>query len=72
MILTDGELEDELARRKLEKEQQFLEEETESSIKTVTGAVGPTLLLDVSIEGVPVAAVADTGAQSTIISTQNQ
>ena len=33
----------------------------------VTGAVGPTLL-DVSIEGVLVAAVADTGAQSTISS----
>ena len=35
---------------------------------TVTGAVGPTLLLDVCVEGVEVAAVVDTGAQSTIIS----
>ena len=66
MTMTDSELENDLARRRLDKEQQLLEEE--SSIKIVTGAVGPTLLLDVSIEGVPVAAVADTGAQSTIIS----
>ena len=34
----------------------------------VTGAVGPTLLLEVSVGGVPVSAVVDTGAQSTIIS----
>ena len=66
MTMTDTELEKELAQHKLDKEQQLLEEE--SSIKVVTEAVGPTLLLGVSIEGVPVTAVADTGAQSTIIS----
>ena len=68
VTMTDAELENELARRKLGKEQQLLEEPQESSIKVVTGAVGPTLLLDVCIEGVPVSAVVDTGAQSTIIS----
>ena len=31
-------------------------------------AVSPVLMLDVQIEGVPVVAVVDTGAQSTIIS----
>ena len=66
MTMTGSELENELARHRLHNEQQLLEEE--SSIKIVTGAVGPTSLLDVSIKGVPVAAVADTGAQSTIIS----
>ena len=66
--VTDAELESEIARRKLDREEQLLETSTESSIKVVTGAVGPTLLLEVSVGGVPVSAVVDTGAQSTIIS----
>ena len=66
VIMTDNELENELPWRKLDKEQQLLEKE--SSINVVTETVGLTLLLDVSIEGVPVASVADTGARSTIIS----
>ena len=68
VTITDTELENELARRKLEKEQLLLAEPQESSIKVVTGAVGPTLLFDVCIEGMPVSAVVDTGAQSTILS----
>ena len=61
-------MQSEIARRKLDREEQLLETSNESSIKVVTGAVGPTLLLEVSVGGVPVSAVVDTGAQSTIIS----
>ena len=34
----------------------------------ITDAVGPTLYVDLTIEGVPVQAMVDTGSQSTIIS----
>jgi len=40
----------------------------ESSCQQTSGAVGPTLFVEVKIEGVPVRAMVDTGAQSTIIS----
>ena len=39
-----------------------------STVGTVADAVGPVMLLDIQIEGCPVKAVVDTGAQSTIIS----
>ena len=68
--MTDEELKQELAKCELHKEQQLLDEQQESTVKLVTGAVGPTLWLEVCIEGLPVSAVADTGAQSTIISRQ--
>ena len=67
MTITDTELENELARRNLE-EQMLLAEPQESSIKVVTEAVGPTLLFNVCIEGMPVSAVVDSGAQSTVLS----
>ena len=66
MTITDTELENELARRNLE-EQMLLAEPQESSIKVVTEAVGP-LLFNVCIEGMPVSAVVDSGAQSTVLS----
>ena len=65
MTMADSKLENELAWHKPDKEQQSLKEESCCIKVSLTGAVGQTLLLDVSIEGVPVAAVADTGAQST-------
>ena len=70
MTVTDEELKQELAKRKLLKQQQLLDEHQESTVRLVTGAVGPTLRLDVCIEGLPVSAVADTGAQSSITSRQ--
>ena len=51
----------ELSRRRLDKEQQLMETQVESSVNVVTGA-------DVSVEGVSVPALVDTGSQSTIIS----
>ena len=40
-----------------------------STVKVVTGAaIGPTLLMEVNVEGVKVSAVVDTGSRATIIS----
>ena len=65
--LTDDELKEELARRQLQKEQQLLTDTSE--VQAVTGeAVGPTLSMDVNVEGVVVPAVVDTGSKSTVIS----
>ena len=71
--LSEAELQELLARCRLRRERQLIEDD---SVKTrvVTasdgqaGVVGPTLLLDLQIEGVPVEALVDTGSQSTIIS----
>ena len=72
--LTEEQLETLLNQRRLAKEKQLLME-TQSSVDTVTAkqtkvrnAVGPTMYIDLEIEGVKVEATVDTGAQSTIIS----
>ena len=64
---SDKELEQELTRRKLDKEQQLADEPTKS-VNVVTSAVGSAYLLDVSVGGLVVSALVDTGSQSTIIS----
>ena len=64
---SDKELEQELTRGKLDKEQQLADGSTKS-VNVVTGAVGSAYLLDVSVEGVIVSALVDIGSQSTIIS----
>ena len=64
---SDQELEQELTRRKPDKEQQ-LADEPAKSVNVVTGAVGSAYLLDVSVGGLVVSALVDTGSQSTIIS----
>ena len=71
--LSEAELQDLLARCRLRREQQLMNNDSaETLIVTASdsqaGAVGPTLLLDVQIEGVPIEALVDTGSQSTIIS----
>lgn len=72
--LTEAQLEDLLAERRLHKEQGLLEND-DGKMRAVTAKarqqselVGPTVLLDVEVEGVPIEAVVDTGSQSTIIS----
>ena len=64
---SNKELEQELTRRKLDKEQQLADEPTKS-VNVVTGAVGSAYLLDVSVGGLVVSALVDTGSQSTIMS----
>ena len=64
---SDRELEQELTRRRLDKEQQLADEPTKS-VNVVTGAIGSAYLLDVSVEGIVVSSLVDTGSQSTIIS----
>ena len=64
---SDKELEQELTRRKLDKEQQLADEPTKS-INVVTSAVGSVYLLDVSVGELVVSALVDTESQSTIIS----
>ena len=55
--LSDEQLEEELAKRRLGK------------VQVVTGkAIGPTMVVDVEVEGVLVSTVVDTGSQSTIVS----
>ena len=66
--LSDRELEQELSKRRLEKEQQLASASAGSSVNVVTGAVGPSYWLQVTVEGLPVSALVDTGSQSTIIS----
>ena len=70
--LSDQQLEGVLAARHCAKEQSLLDND-QVNVSTVLGdgvapVIGPTLELDISIEGVEVAAMVDTGAQSSIIS----
>ena len=65
--LTDEQLEQELTRRRLNKEQQMLKNTSTVGLVTA-GAVGPTMFMDVAVEGFLVSAVVDVGSQSTIIS----
>ena len=69
---SDEQLKAVLAKRHVDREQQLLiEASTTSAVSAVEdtkGAVGPTLYLDILIEGVPVRAMFDTGAQSSIVS----
>ena len=69
---SDEQLKAVLAKRHLDREQQLLlEASTTSAVSAVEDtkrAVGPTLYLDILIEGVPVRAMFDTGAQSSIVS----
>ena len=64
---SDRELEQELTRRRLDQEQQLADDPT-MSVNVVTGPVGSVYLLDVSVGGLVVSALVDTGSQSTIIS----
>ena len=72
--LTTQQLEELLAERRLQEESKGLEDNTASvSVVTVetseeVAAIGPTMLLPVTVEGVGVEAVIDTASQSTIIS----
>ena len=67
--MSDSQLEQELAGRRLAREQQILTESSSvSTVNVVEGAVGPTLMLDLSVEGLQVAAVVDTASNSSIIS----
>ena len=64
---TDQELEQELRRRRLDKEQK-LADGTSPVVNVVTGAIGSVYQVDVSLEGLAVSTIVDTGSQSTIIS----
>ena len=66
--LTEEQLEQMLADRRLRHKQSLLSGSTTNSVCDNIPAIGPTLLLDVSIEGLPIKTTVDTGAQSTIIS----
>lgn len=68
--MTDSQLEQELATRKLSKEGGLLNSAsaTVSSVNTLEGAVGPTLTIELDVEGVVVTAIVDTASNSTIIS----
>ena len=69
--MTDQQLEQELANRKLTREQSLLtnpEPDNVGTVNAIEGAVGPTLMLELFVEGLQVAAVVDTASNSTIIS----
>ena len=69
--LTGEQLEQMLADRRLCREQSLISGSATNTVRAGDSsipAVGPTLLLDVSIEGLPVKATVDISAQSTIIS----
>ena len=70
--MTDEQLEDILAKRKLEREQELLQAAVQVDVvhdkESLSGAVGPVMSLKVKIEGVEVDAMVDTGSQSTVIS----
>ena len=77
--LTEAQLEELLAKRRLERESQLLQQtstlggievDTVTAGDSLSSAVGPTLLLALQVEGVQVSALVDTGSQSTIISRQ--
>lgn len=71
--LSEEQLEQLLAAKKLEREKSLLEVSNSSNNVvnadcSCAGAVGSLLEVELSIEGVPIIAMLDTGAQSTIIS----
>ncbi len=73
--LTESQLEDMLAERRLNRVQQgFVETGTDSQTSAIKAseekalAVGALLHMNIDLEGLPVKAMVDTGAQSTIIS----
>jgi len=71
--LTEDQLEKLLAEKRLNREKQELVNDGEVNTVGASGihaaqAVGSSLHVDIQIEGVPVTAMVDTGAQSTIIS----
>lgn len=74
--LTEEELELLLAKCRLQKEQSMLKDATKEEIACIkmtqkqdtNPAVGPSLFLDLHIEGVPVVSMVDCGSPSTIIS----
>ena len=61
---TDEQFEEEISKNKLAKEQTMLR----APVQYRWFVVGPTMLMNVEVEGVLVSAVVDTGSQSTIIS----
>lgn len=74
--LSIQQLEELLSQKRLQEEQKLLDQES-SNVEYVatrpavmSTAVGPQVFLDVMVEGVPVKAVMDSGAQSTVISCQ--
>ena len=70
--MTDEQLEDILAKQRLEREQELLRDMAQVDVvhakEGSSGAVGPLLSLKVKIEGVEVDIMIDTGSQSTVIS----
>ena len=70
--MTDEQLEDILAKQRLEREQELLRDMAQVDVvhakEGSSGAVGPLLSLKVKIEGVEVDAMIDTDSQSTVIS----
>ena len=66
--LSDEQLAKKLCKRRLDREQELVEECMESSVNVVTEAVRPSYWLQISVEGVIVPVLVDTGSQSTIIS----
>ena len=74
--LTEEELELLLAKCRLQKEQRMLTDSTKEEVACIqmtqqhdtNPAVGPSLYLDLDIEGVPVVSMVDCGSPSTIIS----
>ena len=74
--LTEKQLEELLAQRRLQSENELLQQTSATTNAKVdaitaddssTGTVGPSLYLDLLIEGVRVSALVDTGSQTTII-----
>ena len=66
--LSDEQLGEELNKGKLDKELELVNECIDSSVNVMTGAVGPSYWLQISVEGIVVPALVDTGSQSTVIS----
>ena len=69
--LTEHQLEELLAGKRLDHERELLEDSQTSVVTALeeqTEAVGKLLYMQVEVEGVPVDAMLDTGSQSTIIS----
>ena len=70
--LSDEQLEKVLAERKLAKEQQLMNgkesEGNTGTVNVVNGAVGPTLMLELCVEGLKVSAIVDTASNASIIS----
>ena len=70
--LTEEQLEEMLAERRLESEKELLKDVSITSTVTTSQysaeAVGPTVYADIHVDGILVKAMIDTGAQSTIVS----